>query len=149
RLLAVARELAAHQVGGIHRPDVLEDLGLLVANRLVVGARGRLHREVAHYLQEMVLDDVAGDAGLFEELAPPLDAEVLRHRDLYVLDEVAVQDRLEKRVREPEVENVLNRPLAEIVIDPEDVALRKILVQDPVQLPRRREIAPERLLDDD
>src|SRR5690606_29687339 len=57
-------------------------------------------------------------------------------------------DRLEKRVRKPEVKQVLDRLLAEIVIDAIDVALGERAVQRLVELARRREIAAERLLDD-
>jgi len=95
----------------------------------------------------MVLDDVADDARLFVELAPALHAEALGHGDLDTLDIVAIPDRLEERVREPEVEDVLYRLLSEVVVDPEDALFGKHLVQDAVQLHRRLQIAAERLLD--
>src|SRR5262245_28333715 len=119
RLVAVSLELAAHHALGAHRPHRAQHLRLLVANGLGVRRRGRLHREVADDLQEVVLDHVANDAGLVVELAAALHAEALGERDLHVLDVVAVEDRLKKRVREAEVENVLHRFLAQVVVDAE------------------------------
>ena len=97
----------------------------------------------------MVLDDVANDAGLVVELAAPFDAEALGHRDLHVLDVVPVPDRLEERVREAEVEEVLHRFLAEEVVDAEDARLVEDAAQQLVQRPGRIEIVSERLLDND
>ena len=88
-------------------------------------------------------------AGFLVELAATLDAEALGHRDLHVLDVVPVPDRLEERVRKPEVEDVLNRFLPEIVIDAEDRLLGKCSCRTAVELLCRCEVAAERLLDDD
>ena len=101
-LVAVTDELPPHQVLGRERADGAEDLHLLVANRLGVGADRRLHRQEAHHLQEVVLDDVADGARLLVELAAPLHTERLGHRDLHALDVVLVPDRLEEGVGEPE-----------------------------------------------
>ena len=68
----------------------------------------------------MVLDHVADRAGLFVEGAAPLDAEALGHRDLHALDAVAVPDRLEELVGEAEEQDVEDRLLAEVMVDPED-----------------------------
>ena len=62
---------------------------------------------------------------------------------------VAVPDRLEERVGEAEVEQVLHRLLAEVVIDAEDRRLGEHLVQRLVERARRGEVAAERLLDRD
>ena len=97
----------------------------------------------------MVLDDVADRAGLVVEAAAALDAEVLGHRDLHALDVLAVPERFEERVREAEEQHVVDRALAEVVVDPEDVALVERAEQDPVELARRGEVLAERLLDDD
>ena len=110
----------------------------------------RLHRQEAEHLQHVVLDDVADRAGLFVELAAALHVEALGHRDLHALDVVAIPDRLEKRVREPEDTagsgpapcrgsgrsgrcRTRRRPLC-------SVAFKRL---------RRREVAAERLLEDD
>ena len=100
-------------------------------------------------LEEVVLDDVADRAGLVVEAAAALDAEVLRHRDLHALDVGPVPERLEERIREAEEQHVVDGALAEVVVDPEDVALDERAEQDPIQLARRGEVLPEGLLDDD
>ncbi len=97
----------------------------------------------------MVLNHIADDAGLFIGLAASLDAEILGECDLHVLDVMAIPDRLEKCVRKTKVEDVLNRFLAQVMIDAEDVGLGDVLVQGGVERSRRRQIAAERLLDDD
>jgi hypothetical protein len=55
------------------------------------------------------------------------DAHGLGDRDLHVVDELAVPDRLEDAVREPQREHVLHGLLAEVVVDPEDLALVEVL----------------------
>ncbi len=148
RLVAVALELPAHQVLGHQRANGAEHLDLLVADRLGVGPDRRLHRQQTDDLQHVVLDDVADRARLFVELAAPLDAEALGHRDLHALDEVLVPDRLEEGVGEPEDHQVLDRLLAQVVVDAEDRVLVEDGVQRPVQLARGLQVAPERLFDD-
>ena len=66
----------------------------------------------------MVLDDVADCPGLVVIAGALSNAFVLRDRDLDGLDKVAIPDRLEQRVREPEGEDVLDRFLGEVMIDP-------------------------------
>ena len=132
--VAVALELAAHEVVGLERLHRREDPLLAVAQLLDPGSDGRLHREQADGLEQVVLDDVAQRADLLVELAPALHAEVLRHRDLHLAHVVAVPDRLEERVGEPEVEDVLDRLLAEVVVDPEDVLLGEDRVEHLVEL---------------
>ena len=123
RLIAVALELAAHQILRRQRPQRLEDLHLLIAQRLAAAVHRRLHGQERHHLQQVILDHVANRAGLLVELAAPLDAEVLGHRDLDAGDVVAVPDRLEERVREAEIQQVLHRLLAQVMVDAEDRAL--------------------------
>ena len=77
------------------------------------------------------------------------ETERLRDVDLHVVDEVAIPDRLEEPIGEPEREDVLRRLLAEKVVDPEDLLLAEDLVQARVQRHGAREIGAERLLHDD
>ena len=97
----------------------------------------------------MVLHDVTHRADRVVERAPILYAEVLGHRDLDGLDVLAVPDRLEERVREAEVHDVLHRLLPEEVIDPEQALLGEDRGQSPVQLPGGVEIRTEWLLHDE
>ena len=66
-----------------------------------------------------------------------------------LFDVLAVPERLEERVGEAEEQHVVHRPLAEVVVDAEDVRLVEGAEQDRVQRARRGEVAAERLLDDD
>jgi hypothetical protein len=108
-------------------------------------ADGRLHGQQQQHVEQMVLHHVADAADLIIELASPLHAEILGHGDLHALDIVAVPDRLQESIGEPEIKQVLDRFLAEIVVDAEDGFLIEDQVQHPVQPPRRLEVPPEGL----
>ena len=143
----IAFELAAHDVVLVERPDRPQHLDLLVEHRLLELAGGWLHRQDGDDVEQMVLHHVADRAHFLVELAAALDAEVLGHRDLHALDEVAVPDRLEEGIGEAEIQQVLHRFLAEIMIDPEDLVLVKYQMQHAIEPARGGEIASERLLD--
>ncbi len=112
-------------------------------------AGGRLHRDEAQDLQEVVLHDVAHRADRVVEVPAVGDVEVLSHRDLHGGDELPVPDRLEDRVREAEVEDVLDGHLPEEVVDAVELGLVDERVQFGVQRASRREVVTEGLLDDD
>ena len=97
----------------------------------------------------MVLEDVADRAGVLVVAGAGLDPDRLGDGDLDVVDELAVPDRLEDPVREAEREHVLDRLLAEVVVDPEDLVLAEVLEQRGRQLLCRGEVVAERLLDDE
>ena len=156
--LAVARHLlavdlagpvlTAHDVAGIGRREGTYDLQLLVANRVGREVGRRLHRRDRQQLEQVVLDDVPDRAGLFVEAGPALDAERLGHGDLHVVDVTPVPDRLEDAVGEAEREHVLDRLLAEVVVDAEDLVLGEVRDDVLVQGLGAGEVVPERLLDD-
>ena len=100
-------------------------------------------------MQQVVLHDVAQRPHFLVERAPPLDAEVLGHRDLHVVDVLVVPDRIEEAVGEAKVQKVLHRFLAEVVVDAEDRGFREHLVERRIERARAREVAAEGLLDDD
>ena len=129
----------------VHR---LQHLHLLVAHRVGREVDRRLHRRDRDELEEVVLEDVADRAGLLVVAGAPLDADRLGDRDLDVVDELPVPDRLEDAVREPQRQHVLNRLLAEVVVDPEHLFLGEMLLKLGVQLARRLEVVTEGLLDD-
>ena len=97
----------------------------------------------------MVDDDVPQRADRVVEVAAILDAEVLGHRDLDALDVVPVPDRLEHRVREPEVDDLLEAHLPEVVVDSHELRLVDVLMQLVGELACRCLVVAERLLDDD
>lgn len=94
----------------------------------------------------MILHDVPKGPHCFVEAPAPFDTEGLRHRDLDTRDVVAVPQRLEEGVREPEDEQVLDRLLSQEVIDAKDRRLRERLVQQEVERPSGSEIVSERFL---
>ena len=77
----------------------------------------------------MVLHHVAQHPNGIVEAAPPLDPEVLGHGDLHGPDPVAIPQRLEHRVVEPQEQMSIAASLPESV-DAEDLTF----VQDPAQL---------------
>ncbi len=85
----------------------------------------------------------------FVELGAVFDGEPLGHIDLDVIDELAVPDRLEQSVGEPEREDVLRGFLAEEVVDPEDLLLVESLVDGLIEFARAVQVDTERLLHDD
>ena len=111
--------------------------------------RRRLHRDGREHLHEVIDHDVSERPDRIVEVAAVGDAEVLGHGDLHAVDVVAVPHGLEHRVREAQVEDLLEAHLAEVVVDPEDLRLVDVLVQVGGERPSRIEVVAERLLDDD
>ncbi len=149
-LVPIAAELAAHDLLGIERPHGAKQPQLLgLACLRVVVARRRIHGEQRDHLQQMILDHVAHRADLFVESAAALDTEALRHGDLHVRDVLAVPDGLEKAIREAEVEKILHRLLAEVMIDAKNGLLGEHAQERRVQRLRGRQVAAEGFLDDD
>ena len=97
----------------------------------------------------MVLEEVARSARLLVERAALLDPDRLGDRDLDVVHVAAMPDRLEDAVPEAEDEDVANRLLAQVVVDPVDLRLPEDLADLAIQADRARQVAPERLLHDD
>ena len=140
-----------HRADGLYagRDDRLEHLQLLIAHAVRL-KRGRgLHGDQREQLQHVVLHEIAQRPGVLVVPRPTLDSDVLRRGDLDVVDEVAVPNRLEQGVGEPERHEVLDGLLAEVVVDPEDLRLLEDLEHPLVQLAGRGQVVPERLLDHD
>ena len=133
-------------IRGRHRPEQRE---LRVLERPGVVAGGCLHRGGGEQLHQVVDDHVAQRADGIVEVSAVLDPEPFGHRDLDRRDVVAVPDRLEHRVREPEVEELSEAHLPQEVVDPEQLRLVDVLVDLRGQLARGLEVVAERLLDDD
>ncbi len=72
-------------------------------------------------------------AGLLVEAGALAESQLLRHIDLYVIDEIAIPDRLEQSIRKAERENILRGFLAEKMIDPVDLFLVEYFVQLGIQ----------------
>ena len=96
----------------------------------------------------MALEHVAHHPGLLVVAGAVLDPDAFRRRDLHVVHVLAVPDRLEDRVGEPEHEEVLDSLLREVMVDAVDLVLGERLAHHPVQRVRAREAGAERLLQD-
>ena len=88
-------------------------------------------------------------AGALVEVGALVEAECLGNVDLDVVDEVAVPDRLEQAVGEPERQDVLRGLLAEEVVDAEDLVFPERLVNEVVEFDRAGQVGAERFLHDD
>ena len=152
RLLAIRGVLAADDVapnvGGCQLRDGVKHLDLLVPDRLGLEGNRRLHGDKGEHLEHVVLHDVAQSAGLLEVRTAAAYALHLRHVHLDVVDVLAVPDRLEDAVREPERQDVLYGLLTEIVVDPIDLRLPEALAQLRIQTSRTVEVVAERLFHD-
>ena len=126
-----------------------QHLDLLVAHRLRVEARGRLHRDEAQELEEVILHHVADGAVLVVVPPAPLRADGLGDRDLHALDGLRVPQRLEDAVREAQRDEVLDGLLAEVVVDAERPVLGEGLRDRVVDLDVGGEVVADRLLDHD
>ena len=118
--VATTRDPESSASAAAERADFSEHFHLLAAYRLMIRLRRRLHRQESHHLEQVVLNHVADGTGLFVETAAALDAELLGHGDLHALDVVAIPKRLEKRVRETEDQNVLDRFLPKVMVNAKD-----------------------------
>ena len=133
---------------GVGLGDRQQDLDLLVAHLFGGEVHRRLHRHVAEQLEHVVLDQVAQRAGLVVVAGAGSDAEVLGRRDLDAVDVVAVPQRLEHAVGEAERQHVLDRLLAQVVVDAEDLLLIEGREHAPVEFAGLLERRAEGLLDD-
>ncbi len=101
------------------------------------------------HLQQMILEHVAHRADFLVELAAAAHAEVFRHRDLHAAHVTGAPDGLEKRIGEPEVQQVLDRLLSEEMIDAKNRGLTERSVQRLVQRGRGRQVPAERFFHDE
>ena len=96
----------------------------------------------------MVDDDVADGADGVVEVPAVLDAEALGHRDLHAGDVVAVPDRLDHRVGEAQVQELVGAHLSQEVVDAVQLGLVDVLVDFGGERARGDPIVAEGLLDD-
>ena len=118
------RTVAGQDLLGRHRPDGVQHLHLLVAHRL--GLRTTTGGSIATSVSSWKMwfwTMSRTTPGRVVVAAAPLHAELLGHRDLHVVDVAPVPDRLEDAVGEAEDQDVLDRLLAEVVVDAVDLVL--------------------------
>ena len=149
RCIPIAQVLAAQDVIGAQGPHRGEDIGLVAVHGLEVAARRWLHRQQRDDLEQVALHHVTQTARAFVEGTTATDAELLGQRDLHAGHMVAIPDRLEKGIREAEVEEIHDRFLAQEVIDAEDRVFCKGVPRDAVEFACRGQVTAEGFLDDD
>ncbi len=137
------------RIGGVGgQAQRLQHLDLLVADRLGVEARGRLHRHQREQLQHVVLQHVADRArGVVVAAAAALHADRLGHGDLHEFDVLLVPQRFEEGVAEAEHQQVLHRLLAQVVVDAVELVLADQLEQVGIERERAGQVGAEGLLD--
>ena len=144
----VALVLAAHVVRGVGGLDRAEDRELRVLDRLGVAPGGGLHGGGGDHLHDVVDHDVPQRADRVVEVTAVLHPEALGHGDLHAGEAVPVPDRLQHRVGEAEVEELLETHLPEEVVDPVDLGLVEVLVELGRERAGRVLVVTEGLLDD-
>jgi hypothetical protein len=117
-----------------------------VAHGIRIERNRRLHADKRQQFHHVVLDHVAHCSRLFVKRPATLNANALRSRDLHMIDVVAVPYRLKDAVRKAKHQNVLDGLLAQIVIDPEDLAFVENFIYFIIQLARAIKIMSKRLL---
>lgn len=114
---------AAHAVAGgmlgVEGAQGAQHLDLLVADAVGFERSRRFHRHQAQQLQDMALHHVTQGAGACVVRVAAVHAFALCDQDVHRLDVVAVPHRLQQGVAEAQGDQVLNRSLAQIVIQAE------------------------------
>ena len=127
----------------------VEHLQLFVSHCVGFVGVGRLHRHETQQLQDVVLHHVSQRTGLFVVRAAGAHADALGHGDLHMVDVRAVPEGLEQRVGEAERHQVLDRFLAQVMVDAEHARLVEYSAHRFVGCVCAREVVPEWLFDDD
>mmetsp|Transcript_20975 Transcript_20975/g.80885 ORF Transcript_20975/g.80885 Transcript_20975/m.80885 type:complete len:425 (-) Transcript_20975:404-1678(-) len=146
RAVLAAHDIARDALGreGLERAQHLE---LLVADGVGVVAGRWLHRDHRQQLQRVVLDHVAQRAGAVVERTARADAELLGQRDLDVGDAFAAPQRFEQCVAEAQRHQVLNRRLAEVVVDAEGLGLGEDAAHRAVDLLGTGQVVTQRFFE--
>src|SRR3989442_3769073 len=97
----------------------------------------------------VIPDDIADGSSLVIGTSSALYAEVLCHRDLHTLDVSAVPKGFLKSIGEADRQHVVYCPLAQVMVNAEDVAFVEGPKQNLVQLLRGRKVMPKGFFDDD
>ncbi|OIQ68151.1 hypothetical protein GALL_502600 [mine drainage metagenome] len=111
--------LAAHRVLGVHGMHGGKHIGLAAAHGARVEPGRRFPRHHRQKLKHMVRHHVPQRAGFLVEPAAGFHPDGFGGGDLHMVDPVAVPQRFEHAVGEAQRHDVLNRLLAQEVVDPE------------------------------
>ena len=148
RFGAVAVILPANGAFGdifaVHHTDSFEYFHFFIAHEVCLKSDRSFHGDDHHQLHDMILEHVANHTGTVVISAPMAHGDLFCDRDLYMVDVVAVPDRFENRIGEPEYQEILNGFFAEIVVDPKNLILRKYGSDRAIEFFCRLQVASDR-----
>src|SRR5690606_1180350 len=111
---ASAGLIAAHTVDGV------QDLHLLVSDRIGGKRDRRFHRGERDELKKMVRDHIPQRTRLVVVTSAPLDTECFGDRDLNMVDVISVPNRFKDAVPKAEDEQILHRFLTKVMVNAVD-----------------------------
>ena len=147
RAVLASHRVSVNRIRG-ERADGAQHFHFLVAQRIGFQRSRRLHRHEREQLHQVVLQHVAQGARLVVIIGTRLDAGLLADRDLHVVHEIAVPQRLDHQVRKTEYQQVLYALLGEVMVDAVDLLLVEMAVQQLIEPLRTFDVVAERLLHD-
>ena len=109
----------------------LQDLGLLIADRVRSKRDRRLHGSETEQLKQMVGDHVTQGSRPFEVSSTLFHSYGFSHRNLHVIDVPSIPDWFKQTVAKPEKQDVLHSLFAEVVIDATKSAFPQALRRCP------------------
>src|SRR5690554_6007648 len=96
----------------------------------------------------MILQHVASGTTAVVITPTASNPKAFRHRNLDAFHIVAIPERLKDGIGKALHQEILNRFLSEVVVDPIDLSLVKLLSDDLIQFPCRIQVTTKRLFDD-
>src|SRR5579859_639624 len=97
----------------------------------------------------MALNHVAKQSGFFKIGSSVFNSQFLSHGNLHVVDVAAVPNGLKNPVGKAEDQKILNRFLAQIMVDPVNILLAKCARDHTVKLPGAGQVASKRFFEND
>ncbi len=141
--------LPPHDVFRRNRLQRTDNLQLFIPNGIRVKVIGRLHRDQAKKLHQVVLHHVAHGTRLVIVGPAPFNPDRFRHGDLDMIDELAVPERFKQDIGEAHCHQVLDGFLAQIVVDAIDLPLFEMAREHSVQRPCRPQVTTKGLFHND
>ena len=132
-----------------HRPEGLEEFDLFVVDGIGMQRNGWFHGHQAEQMHHVILDDVAQGAGLVIVGAAFFDADIFEDGNLDVVDVMVIPEGLEDAVGKAENKQVLDRFLAQIMVDTKDLFFVKELIDFFIKSTGGLEVPAERFFNDD
>ena len=148
----IAGVLGAYRMAGqsrhINRADRAQHLDLFITQGLGLERYRRLHREQRQDLQQVALDHVArGPAVPVVVTGTPIHASGFGVRDLHMVNVMAVPQGFQNHVGKAQHQQVLDRFLADVMIDPVYLLFFEARIEFVLQVAGRLQVVAEGLFD--